>query len=225
MKHGGIIMEEILSVERLQPLVNKIVSDNYINVTIDEDDLRQILWCKVQEVMPKMVQLSEYDKGRGFEWNDNDRFKWIKACLNNHVKDVKHGEAMTPGASQYSLMELDFSELMGGEVNSIFEKMSDYNQEDMMIAKELHGIIMDWTKKQSDNIKKLISERMQPSAEMEDAWEERLKVSPRCKNASQIPIWSMLKILGINEKEYYKKIRCELAEHLMQLGYTGHYLN
>lgn len=202
-------MQQDSLVQTFQPLINKL-SQQYINVTVGEDDLRQQLWQKVIELMPKMKDLdSEYS------------FKYIKACLNNLIKDIKYHESRIPGSSHFSLVDMDFSDLLGDEVDNIFERMAEHNQEDDAIGSELKTLVLKWAENQPATIKRFINERIKPSDEMEDAWQERLKISPRCKNARDIPIWSMLKILDINEKVYYKKIGVELADYLKHHGFQN----
>lgn len=198
-----------IDISNLKPLVEKMARENFVNITVGEDDVVQELWCKIIQLLPSLSELSE-----------DHAFRYIKVCLGNLIKDIKYSEMRTPGSSQYSLQEVDLSEAVGGEISSIFEKISDHNQEDFLSAKELHNIVMVWSANQSNLIKTFVKERMDSSKEIEAIWEEKLKTSPRCKNAKSIPIWSLLNILGINEKEYYKKIRTDLALHLEQHGYT-----
>lgn len=193
------------------PLINKLVRDNYINITIDEDDLKQKLNLKIIEIMPRISYTNDSEK--------EEVFKWVKTVLNNLIIDTKVKEKNTPGASKYSLAGLDFTELVGDQMSDIFDRISDDNQEHIYMAKELQNLITVFADTQSEKIKRFIFERLNPSEEIEELWQERLKKSPRCKNAIEIPIWSLLDLLGLNQRDYYR-MREELSTYLGKHGYS-----
>lgn len=200
-------MQEI----EFEPLINKLVRENYINTTVDADDLKQKLRLKLFEIMPRLSYTNDSEK--------EQVFKWVKCVFSNLITDTKIKEINTPGASFYSLSGLDLSELVGAEMSSIFDKMSDHNQEDNYIAKELQSLIIKFAETQSYKMRRFILERINTSDEVESLWQERLKKSPRCKNAKEIPIWSMLDILELNQRDFYK-MREDLIKYLGKYGYT-----
>ena len=152
-------------IEEFKPLVEKLAREHYINVTIGEEDVRQELWRKLFEIAHTLSYSNDKEK--------DEVFRWVKTLFNNLIKDIKYSESRTHGSSQYCLMG-DLTQLLSDEMGSIFEKISDHNQEDYLVTKELYGLIMKFAETQSASMKRFIYERLDTSKEIEDKWEESI---------------------------------------------------
>lgn len=211
----------MVDLAKFDHLVGSIARKANVNVIISQEDVKQELFLKLWKILPDIQDMP-----------DADIFSYVKTILKNHLTDIVRFHSRRPDTSEYSN---EAAQGIGQEVESMVRnEISDASDilngsrmvspDDALELKELNHLIDSYINSLTDPEAKLyLRESLNPSEDTLDKWEALVLTYPRYQTYTTIPPTTLAKILGIDQKKYYKVINAFEA-YLHQFGYRSHTL-
>ena len=222
-------MEQGFNYQLFEGIVTKIARDNmnYFKAAFGQEDVEQELWEKLfklyskDEVFRKLDSVQQTkvawsvlgnkmidmirSRGRSLDWKyDDTASEQLHGYMNSNAGQVSPGtlRSMDPGLRK----------VLDG-MSICFE-----NAERDLIYNDLRNSILKWMENQPDGVRLVIKEKVFPSTETQQKWDDLCEKYPRYKGYTSIPGITLCKLLDIDKRYWFKAIKA-LREHLAAQGY------
>lgn len=205
------------------------------------EDVEQELWEKLYTVYqnPKdpfknLPQVEQIKSAKVFLSNRmKDILRARFRCIDEKVVpcDIREDNGADPNArlldnfaytvgqsSSDIILRLANSE--GAGFKAIVDQMSEnfYSVEKDFLYTELRGLIFQWIATQNGPVKRIMTEKLTPSKEIVDKWDDLCNKYPRYKGYESIPGTTLCDLLNIERKWWYQGLR-DLKDFLQFKGY------
>lgn len=194
--------------ERFEPIVSSLSKKVYVSRISDSDDVRQM--C-IERLLSKFDEVNKKP--------EEEVFRYVRVMLCNHLRNKKRDEFDVPGLFDYSNLEIGFIEDIISNVMVDCYNSMELEQEKSIFFEDLKKEILDWSKKQKNEIRNFIKEFLNPSSETQKIWKDRQAKSKRKNGYEYIPPYRLAKILGISDKKWCEASK-KLKKYLISRGYV-----